>query len=200
MWLLVLYVSALTLWINELLRPPVTLQPTDKLMVEQRMPRPWQADIVNMAFAFSLFFSIGAFGCAVAEAWITQPKLSPWKGVLWFAMLLGYALRWWAQRTLGRLFTYQLAIREEHRLVCAGPYTSLRIRHPSYTGLLLSWLFFLLLLGLTPPLATLAFVILATPLMMVRIPAEERMLAAAFPKDWPIYVALVPHHLITFVW
>ena len=47
-------------------------------------------------------------------------------------MAAGTALRYWAIRTLGRLFTYQLAVHNDHKLVTSGPYAA--VRHPSYTG------------------------------------------------------------------
>ncbi|KAI0030102.1 hypothetical protein K488DRAFT_15681, partial [Vararia minispora EC-137] len=38
-------------------------------------------------------------------------------------------------RTMGRLFTFQMSIKDEHKLVTDGPYSI--VRHPSYTALLL---------------------------------------------------------------
>ncbi|KAF9644887.1 hypothetical protein BDM02DRAFT_829359, partial [Thelephora ganbajun] len=43
------------------------------------------------------------------------------------------ALRLFSFRTLGRHFTYQLAILPSHKLVTTGPYAY--IRHPSYVAL-----------------------------------------------------------------
>ena len=42
----------------------------------------------------------------------------------------GVALRMWAIATLGRLFTYDVAIQAGHRVVTSGPYRW--VRHPSY--------------------------------------------------------------------
>ncbi|KAF9458767.1 hypothetical protein BDZ94DRAFT_1269811 [Collybia nuda] len=50
--------------------------------------------------------------------------------------LFGTFLRLKCYRTLGRLFTFELCIQKDHRLVVDGPYAF--IRHPSYTGLILS--------------------------------------------------------------
>ncbi len=70
----------------------------------------------------------------------------PWAGLPgepWVARLLGslvalsgVALREWAILTLGRLFTQSVMIREQHVVVATGPYRWLR--HPSYTGTLLT--------------------------------------------------------------
>jgi protein-S-isoprenylcysteine O-methyltransferase len=50
-------------------------------------------------------------------------------------MLVGLLLRWWAIVHLGRLFTVNVAVAIDHRVVDDGPYAL--IRHPSYTGALL---------------------------------------------------------------
>lgn len=50
-------------------------------------------------------------------------------------VLLGTLLRLTCYRTLGTLFTFDLAIMQSHRLVTHGPYAW--VRHPAYTGSLL---------------------------------------------------------------
>jgi protein-S-isoprenylcysteine O-methyltransferase Ste14 len=51
-------------------------------------------------------------------------------------MLVGVALRWYSIRVLGRYFTRRIAIQPGHQVVRAGPYRY--IRHPSYSGALLT--------------------------------------------------------------
>jgi protein-S-isoprenylcysteine O-methyltransferase Ste14 len=87
-------------------------------------------------------------------------------------MVAGMALRWYAIRLLGRSFTYTVATRPDQQVVEAGPYHW--IRHPSYTGGLLTVLGVVVcmtnpiaLLGIIPPLAGYAY----------RIRVEERALA-----------------------
>ncbi|KZT21798.1 hypothetical protein NEOLEDRAFT_1139020 [Neolentinus lepideus HHB14362 ss-1] len=46
--------------------------------------------------------------------------------------VIGSYLRHCCYKALGKLFTYELAIRNEHQLVTTGPYSM--VRHPSYTG------------------------------------------------------------------
>ena len=53
-------------------------------------------------------------------------------------MILGLALRTWSIHTLGNYFTMHLAIQEEHKIICKGPYKYLR--HPSYVGAFLTYL------------------------------------------------------------
>jgi len=47
-------------------------------------------------------------------------------------------LRWWAILSLGKFFTVDVAIAQDHRLIIRGPYHWMR--HPSYTGMLLAFL------------------------------------------------------------
>ena len=53
-------------------------------------------------------------------------------------MLSGIALRWYSVAVLGKYFTFDVAIHSGQVLVEAGPYRY--IRHPSYSGALLSLL------------------------------------------------------------
>src|SRR5579871_6389970 len=65
----------------------------------------------------------------------------------------GVTLRWSAISQLGPLFTVDVAIDANHRLIDSGPYRL--IRHPSYAGALLALLGLGLLLGSLPALAAL---------------------------------------------
>ena len=62
-----------------------------------------------------------------------------------FLMLSGLTLRLYCMSLLGRFFTYHVAIHPGHTLIENGPYRY--IRHPSYTGALLTLLGFALALG-----------------------------------------------------
>ena len=50
-------------------------------------------------------------------------------------LIMGAALRIICYRHLGRHFTFELSLREEHKLITDGPYAV--VRHPSYTALFL---------------------------------------------------------------
>ena len=56
-------------------------------------------------------------------------------GLVLFAA--GLSLRWYSVVYLGRLFTYDVAIAADHRVVDSGPYRY--IRHPAYSGSLLTF-------------------------------------------------------------
>ena len=116
-----------------------------------------------------------------------------WSGLA--LMAGGLALRFWAIRVLARFFTVDVNIQEGHELIRRGPYRLLR--HPSYTGSLMTFLGFGLALGnVWSLLVLLAPVILA---FVWRMRVEERVLAEAFPAQYPDY-ARQTKRLIPFVW
>jgi steroid 5-alpha reductase family enzyme len=51
-------------------------------------------------------------------------------------ILLGLGFRWYAIRSLGRYFTRDVAVSANQQVVQSGPYRL--IRHPSYTGTLIT--------------------------------------------------------------
>jgi protein-S-isoprenylcysteine O-methyltransferase len=110
-------------------------------------------------------------------------------------MIAGMGFRWWAVRVLDRYFTIDVGIREDHRLIRSGPYRLLR--HPSYTGSLLTFYGFALALGSLWSLALIVVVVTAAFLWRIRV--EERALTSAFPRDYPAY-ARETKRLIPFVW
>jgi protein-S-isoprenylcysteine O-methyltransferase Ste14 len=99
-----------------------------------------------------------------------------------FIFTAGVALRVWAFMYLGRLFSVFLTIQDGHRLVTDNIYAY--VRHPSYTGLLLrsvGWvLVFRSLAGWVAWLALLVFLIR-------RIRHEEKVLKSEFGKKWEEY-------------
>ena len=109
--------------------------------------------------------------------------------LLWLAglalFLVGLVIRWAAIIHLGRFFTVNVAIAEDHRLITTGPYRY--VRHPSYSGSLL------LFLGLG--LCTLNFYALVAIFLPIcaaflwRIHVEETALRAAFGDRYKSYAA-----------
>lgn len=104
--------------------------------------------------------------------------------LLWLGMALmvaGLLLRWWSVRTLAQFFTVDIAIHPGQELIRRGPYRLLR--HPSYTGALLTVVGFAIALGNL--LAALVVIVPITAAFLWRIRIEERMLADAFPEAYP---------------
>jgi protein-S-isoprenylcysteine O-methyltransferase Ste14 len=52
------------------------------------------------------------------------------------AMVLGFAFAWWGRIHLGELWSAQVTAKANHRVIDTGPYGL--VRHPIYTGILLS--------------------------------------------------------------
>jgi protein-S-isoprenylcysteine O-methyltransferase Ste14 len=107
--------------------------------------------------------------------------------------LLGLIIRWVAIIYLGRFFTVNVAIADDHELITTGPYRY--VRHPSYTGTLLIFLGF--------GLCTLNIFSLAAVFMPIaaaflwRMHVEEDALKEAFGDRYLSYAAasrrLIPY-------
>jgi protein-S-isoprenylcysteine O-methyltransferase len=107
----------------------------------------------------------------------------------------GLALRWYSVIYLGRLFTYDVAIVADHRVIDSGPYRL--VRHPAYTGSLLSFV------GLGVYSANvLSLGVMVTPIALAflrRIAIEEAALTAALGSGYSSYAAHTKR-LVPFVY
>ena len=99
-------------------------------------------------------------------------------------MLLGIAFRWYSAGILGKYFTFDVTIQTGQTVIEVGPYRYLR--HPSYTGALLTLLGFGLAvgnwLGLAAAMASMGLA------YSYRIPIEERALTTAFGDKYKQYM------------
>ena len=98
-------------------------------------------------------------------------------------MVTGLYVRVWALTTLGRFFTMPITIREDHEIVKEGPYRW--VRHPAYTGGLLTALGVPLLLG--TPLGLLVAFVACFAAYVHRIRIEEGVLRSRFGKGYEEY-------------
>jgi len=116
-----------------------------------------------------------------------------WLGIL--LMLAGLVFRWYAILTLGRSFTHDVATYVDQPLVERGPYR--RLRHPAYSGVLLT------LLGLGLVLAnwgSLCLLLLGGGLGLgYRMRIEEQALQAAFGQRYTAYRQRT-QRLIPWLW
>jgi len=119
------------------------------------------------------------------------------------------ALRFAAFQTLGRFFTYQLAILPDHKLVTHGLYSY--VRHPSYTAV--PFVFTGVLLTVTAPgsvlydylgadstrklMMGLALVITrGTYVFMCRAETEDQVLRKEFGKEWEAWARIVRYKFV----
>ena len=109
--------------------------------------------------------------------------------------VLGLLIRWTAIIHLGRFFTVNVAIAEDHRLITTGPYRY--VRHPSYTGSLLIFLGYgLCMLNFWSIAAVLIPIGLA---FLWRVRVEEAALREAFGERYRAYAAKTPRLLPFFI-
>jgi protein-S-isoprenylcysteine O-methyltransferase Ste14 len=80
--------------------------------------------------SISVAFIFGYGGIGPLPDWAFYPGI--------FLMLLGVLVRQWAIAVLGRFFSPSVRILEDHRVVEKGPYRL--VRHPSYTGILITFI------------------------------------------------------------
>jgi len=112
----------------------------------------------------------------------------------WWIVALGLvvlaastAFTLWARAALGTMWSASPTIKEGHGLRTHGPYGV--TRHPIYTGMSGMLLATVLLLGGG---AALLIVPVGVVFLEVRIRAEEQVLTAEFPDDYPRYRREVP--------
>ena len=98
-------------------------------------------------------------------------------------IVLGILLRIWAVRTLGKFFTVDVTIRQDHQLVRHGLYKY--FRHPSYTASLMSFIGFGMSLNNWYSLLIVVFAVIVVFTMRIRI--EEKALTAQFGDQYLQY-------------
>jgi protein-S-isoprenylcysteine O-methyltransferase len=150
----------------------------------------------------SLFLLWAIIGFSIVLAYLALtirvgklPCLHFWAFVGLLFFLGGVALRWSSIFYLGRFFTVDVAIADKHELIDTGPYRF--IRHPSYTGALLAFAGFGLVLGNWLALLCLVFPITAAFLWRIRV--EEHALIAGLGNSYRQYI-LRTKRLVPFVY
>ena len=116
-----------------------------------------------------------------------------WAGLALF--VAGVGLRWYSMIYLGRLFTFDVAVADDHQVIASGPYR--RIRHPSYTGALMAYAG----LGLCGG-NLLSLLVLVTPIALAflrRIAVEEAALTSALGSRYADYAGRTKR-LVPFVY
>lgn len=135
----------------------------------------WTVILASIWLGFFLTFALPAWALPHAHRFYIL-------GLGFFA--LGLFLRWFSIIYLGRFFTINVAIASDHQMIDSGPYHF--IRHPSYTGALLTFL------GLGLCLGNLAsFLILIVPILFAflwRIRIEEKALIEALDGTYHCYM------------
>jgi protein-S-isoprenylcysteine O-methyltransferase len=135
----------------------------------------WVAAVGGIALGIFLAFRLRDW----AFPWHTQVSIA---GFCCF--IAGVVLRWYSIIYLGRFFTVNVAIAADHKLIDSGPYRWLR--HPSYTGALLTFIGLGLCAG-----NMVSFVVMVVPYcaaVLWRIHVEEAALLKAFGDQYRSYM------------
>lgn len=112
-----------------------------------------------------------------------------------FLMIVGIFIRQWSIMELGVFFSVDVGIQKGQKVIQKGPYKL--VRHPSYTGLLLT------LIGIGLALQSLGAIIIIVLIFSLtfgyRIHVEEKLLIAELNGDYIKYMArtkrLIPYIL-----
>ena len=146
----------------------------DKFVPRQRVVRIFVTAMLFFALVLVPFADRRGIGIMVDNPVIR------WIG---FALAtLGMGLIFWSGMALGRLYSPEVTIQKEHRLITNGPYR--KIRHPRYLGGMLQGVGLSLLFRSWIGLAlTLAFIVIIS----FRIKDEEALMTREFGSVWEAY-------------
>ncbi|PPQ72048.1 hypothetical protein CVT26_006730 [Gymnopilus dilepis] len=158
------------------------------------------------AYAIAVFVHplAGAHSSGVRITWASL--------IAWACSITGALIRRSCYQALQELFTFELSLRKNHRLVTAGPYSV--VRHPSYTGAALA-LFGALTWFVAPgswmaecsgldlnfhqglvAVSWLSASFVAAIVVGSRLKQEDELLKEHFGEDWKQWAARVPYRLI----
>ncbi|KAF8307948.1 hypothetical protein DL93DRAFT_1972051 [Clavulina sp. PMI_390] len=168
-----------------------------------------QAKYVYAAFSLAdLYLGLSWDRASVPSA--DRARLRTLRRVGFAVLGLGSLFRIWAMESLGRFFTFQIAIRKNHKVIKSGPFGL--VRHPSYTGvqimILGEWLLMqtgnigqrYLASSSRPSWATILISLLPVALSSVailpRLAKEEKMLVDGLGAEYSRYQVEVPWKLI----
>lgn len=161
------------------------------------------------------YFPSALVGLVQRDTNASAIRLTPLWLAGWGLIILGGAIRVACLHTLGVFFTWDLTIKERHKLITTGPYAI--VRHPGYVGGTLLNMGNVLVLfgtggwfeslgGWDSPLGKLFAVtnsalFMAIPIMLcARVNQEDRFMRREFGEEWDAYVRRTPYRLIPFVY
>ncbi len=120
-------------------------------------------------------FSLGTAGIGPLPDWVFYPGI--------FLMILGIVIRQWAIAVLGQFFSLTVRVAEDHRVIDKGPYRL--VRHPSYTGIMITFTGLGLAVQSWP--ALLVLLIVFGVAYGYRMHVEEATLASQLGEEYVAY-------------
>src|SRR2546426_9662080 len=132
--------------------------------------------IFTVFISIILAFSFGYAGIGMLPDWAFY--------LGFFLMFLGILVRQWAIAVLGRFFSLTVRIAEDHRVVETRPYRP--VRHPSYTGVLITFI------GLALAVQSLGALLVLLGVFSIsygyRMRVEEKALLSELGEDYANYM------------
>jgi protein-S-isoprenylcysteine O-methyltransferase len=132
--------------------------------------------IFTVLVSIILALGLGYAGVGALPDWVFYPGI--------FLMLLGVLVRQWAIAVLGRFFSLTVRVAEDHRVVVKGPYRL--VRHPSYAGVLITFIGLALAVQSWGALLVLLTVFGVSYGYRMRV--EERVLQSELGQDYAEYM------------
>jgi len=166
------------------------------MMNRSKMPDAKKSDKNSFSIIWAtIFVSVTVAVLCAIFLYVPILKTNLLKYVGLVLIVVGVIVRLVAIRTLGRFFTVNLSIDTEHRLIETGLYKY--IRHPSYTGSLLSFLG--LGLHLNNWLCVAVILVPIVSVFIYRIRIEEQLLLQQTALNYAGYIKRTKR-LIPFVY
>ena len=131
--------------------------------------------------AIALAISLGVACPIFIKFPIGSSPIIPYLGLM--IILAGMIFRFTAIYTLGKMFTVNVTINDNHKIKKDGLYSILR--HPSYSGSILSFIGFGI--SLNNWISLIIITILIVSAMLYRIKIEEKLLIEHFGSDYLEY-------------
>lgn len=172
--------------------------------------------VVLVAQCFPNATSTGILSVLLQDAEASADlRLTPVSLAACICGITGAFIRMWCHRTLGRLFTWQMAVVDHHELITRGPYAI--VRHPSYFGwlLMVGGSFALLFsrrayfvqsglgdsfFGKAAVYTSLAYCTFSTVNLMGRMAKEDAVLKKEFGGRWDEYARKTRYRLIPLLY
>ena len=129
----------------------------------------------------SIFVSIIiSFNLSINEIYLL-PDIVFFIGIVF--IIMGIFLREFSVITLGKYFSFQITIKQDHKIIESGPYHY--IRHPSYSGGMLAIIG--ISLALRSSVAVLIVIVMSILVYNLRINFEEKLLVHEFGDQYIDY-------------
>jgi protein-S-isoprenylcysteine O-methyltransferase len=141
--------------------------------------------LLTVWISLGIALAFGYGGVGQLPDWVFYPGI--------FLMLLGIGVRQWSITVLGRFFSLDVRVVEDHKVVDKGPYRW--VRHPSYTGVLIT--FIGLSLAVQSIGALLVLLAVFTISFGYRMKVEEKTLLTELGDNYASYMKktkrIIPH-------